>query len=151
MSSELHTGRPGRVEERRVYRPKPSARFAELVTREALRKKHDSPVSELQIADDQEVDWWDKAECRDAPNPNIFDASGRVERKLKDDDQDPDAEKRIEIKRRKEVIAQYCAKCAVKQVCLQDAVDTDDHHTIRGGTTPDQRKGMKAFGLRVVG
>lgn len=36
-----------------------------------------------------------------------------------------------------------CARCPVQAECLQDAVDTFDRHGIRGGLSPDERRGMK--------
>ncbi|MES5383887.1 WhiB family transcriptional regulator [Mycolicibacterium conceptionense] len=36
-----------------------------------------------------------------------------------------------------------CRTCPVKTQCLQDALDNDETHGVRGGLTPDQRTALK--------
>lgn len=79
---------------------------------------------------DDTTRWEARAQCGDA-DPDQFDASGRAAKGT--------VEGRREITRRKEVIAQYCARCSVVQECLQAALREGDVTTIRGGMTPAER------------
>jgi len=44
--------------------------------------------------------------------------------------------------REKRAVA-VCARCPVRDECLDDAVDRDDRHGIRGGMTPAGRKALR--------
>ncbi|MCA4754783.1 WhiB family transcriptional regulator [Mycolicibacterium fortuitum] len=40
-------------------------------------------------------------------------------------------------------VLQICGECPVKEQCLQDALDRNETHGIRGGYTPNQRAAIK--------
>lgn len=44
------------------------------------------------------------------------------------------------IQEQRRIISQICAVCALRQVCLDDAIMTEEDNGIRGGTTAAERK-----------
>lgn len=45
-----------------------------------------------------------------------------------------------------DVARQVCARCPVRDACLQDALLTRDRFGMRGGLSPHERKGMRPRG-----
>lgn len=37
---------------------------------------------------------------------------------------------------------EICSRCSVVEECLQDALDNKDHHGIRGGMSPQERRAL---------
>ena len=67
--------------------------------------------------------WWDLAECRRVDPEVFFPVSGI-------------GPARTQLTRAKAV----CARCGVRQKCLEFALATDEVHGVWGGTSEDERR-----------
>jgi len=79
------------------------------------------------------VSWRNDAACRDMPAPDALFYPWGAESLVREN--------------RAEAYAPgvaFCAGCPVVVECLRDALRTNDRFGVRGGTTPDQRIGMRA-------
>jgi WhiB family redox-sensing transcriptional regulator len=75
------------------------------------------------IAEDH---WTIQAACR-GEDPNLFHIDG---------DSSWDNQRHAT---RRTICGQICAPCPVRSECLAAAVEEDDRHAFRGGTTPQER------------
>jgi WhiB family redox-sensing transcriptional regulator len=77
------------------------------------------------------ANWLARAACRDR-DPELFSPPGET----------GPAERQIEEAKA------VCNICPVKAECLHGAIAEGDDHTVRGGTTARERRGMRARARR---